>query len=237
SYVHVKKAFFSPTTAILDVSAALKGLERVLYNKDIPILFQDEVVEINKEKDGFILKTTHEEIFTSKLVNAGGLLAVSNRKKLGLNDLEDEWVKGSYLKINRNYYTDHLIYPVPEKNLKGLGVHTSFDLQHQVRFGPNTENVEVIDYSLSEKIIEDIVPSVIKTFKGLERKDFALDYSGIRSKIKYKNQIFSDFWIKGPTCEMSHGVLNYIELCGIDSPGLTSAPAIAKYVLEMIAEM
>lgn len=236
-FVHIKKAFFSATTAILDVSASLKSLERVLYNKDIPILFQDEVIDIKKEGEGFLLKTTHEKILAERLINAGGLFAVSNRKKLGLTDLEDEWVKGSYLKINRPYYTQSLIYPVPEKNLKGLGVHTSFDNQLQVRFGPNTEEVDNVDYSLSEQLFDEIVPSVLKVFKCLKKQDFGLDYSGIRSKVRYKNQVLKDFWIKGSSCEMGHRVINYVELCGIDSPGLTSAPAIARYVIEIIKKM
>ncbi len=236
-HVHVKKAFFSPSTAILDVSATLKSLEKRLFNQSVPVLFNDEVLEIEKKEEGFYLKTEREEILSKKLLNAGGPFAISNRKKLGLKDLEDYWVKGSYLKIQKAFYTDHLIYPVPEKDLKGLGVHTSFDLQNQVRFGPNTENTEEMNYSLSDKLFEEMVPEILKIFKNLKKEDFSLDYSGIRSKVLYKNQVLNDFWVKGANCKLGHGILNYVELCGVDSPGLTSAPAMAHYILKLFKEM
>ena len=65
-------------------------------------------------------------------------------------------------------------------------------------------------------------------FKGIEEDKLSLDYAGIRAKIKYKGEEYTDFWIKNDQLE------GYIELCGMDSPGLTSAPAVAKYVKKMI---
>ena len=47
------------------------------------------------------------------------------------------------------------------------------------------------------------------------------------SKINYKDEVYSDFWIKTPE---DHNIQGYVELCGMESPGLTSCWAIAEYV-------
>jgi 2-hydroxyglutarate dehydrogenase len=56
------------------------------------------------------------------------------------------------------------------------------------------------------------------------------DFSGIRPKIKFDGK-FNDFVIKN---ELNKGYKNFINLIGIDSPGLTSSLAIAKYVKNLI---
>ena len=63
--------------------------------------------------------------------------------------------------------------------------------------------------------------AIHKTFKGIDRDDLSLDYAGIRAKIKGND----DFLIQSP-------LNGYIECLGIESPGLTASPAIAKYVVE-----
>lgn len=231
---YVENGFFSETTAVLDVSSAIKNLENELFKKNIPLLLENEVRVIEKIEGGFFLKTDREELHCKVLINAGGIHAVDNRKKLGLKELENYWVKGNYLKVNKKFYNEHLIYPVPLKDLKGLGVHTSFDLEGKVRFGPNTEDVDSINYGLADSLIEELIPSINRVFKGLSESDLSLDYSGIRAKVKCEGSPYHDFWIKGPK---DHDIQNYIELCAMDSPGLTSAPAVSKYVLKLIEDI
>ena len=137
-------------------------------------------------------------------------------------------MKGYYLKYLGKIDCSSLIYPVPHKDLKGLGIHTSFDSDGSIRFGPNTFEVGQVSYDMeNEGIKEEMKKSILKKYKNIDEEKLCLDYAGIRSKIKRNGQYYSDFWIKGPK-EIK--IPGYFELCGIESPGFTGSPAIAKYL-------
>lgn len=229
--VNCHSAFFSPTTAILDPSALTKAMGVHLYNKDIPILLNNEVKEVKKIDDGFVVISEHEELECDYLINAGGGFAVSLRKQLGLLDLEDYFVKGNYVRTTQDIYNESLIYPVPAPEFKGLGVHSSFEMDGTVRFGPNTEDCSKYDYHLSDNVLDMMIGPIKDVFKNIDESKLAVDYCGIRHKIKRNGELFYDFWIG---TESEHGIKNYVELCGIESPGLTSAPAISKTVVDSI---
>jgi 2-hydroxyglutarate dehydrogenase len=219
-YVNVKKAFFSKSTGVVSVSEVIKKFQDYLYQKDVPLLLGQKVENLNKDLEF----TVGDDRFKADvLINCGGLKGVELRSQLGLADLENNWVKGRYLKLNKKYYNQSLIYPLPEKGLKGLGVHTSFDLDGIVRFGPDTFDVNAIDYKVEEDALEAMWQAIQKTFKGIEKSDLSLDYAGIRAKIKGHD----DFIIQSP-------LSGYFECLGIESPGLTSSPAIASYLIENI---
>jgi L-2-hydroxyglutarate oxidase LhgO len=234
SIVHVKDAFFSRNTGSIDLADTIKILEKDIYNKNIPLMKGNEVFEIQLEDNNFIVRTNKETLKTRIIINTAGLYAVKLRRMVGLFDLEDYWVKGNYLKYSKKLNYSSLIYPVPLKKLKGLGVHTSFDSDGSIRFGPNAEEVSELFYGLNdEKIKENMYLSISKIFKGIQKEFLNFDYSGIRSKIKLKGKLHEDFWIKGPK---ELGIPGYYEMCGIESPGLTASPAIAKYIIKKISE-
>jgi L-2-hydroxyglutarate oxidase LhgO len=226
--VNVNKSFFSKTTGILDVPEVLKALEKNLFNKNIPFLMNDEVIDIQVVENGYEIKTTREEFTTTNLINAAGCFAPQLRKLLGLNDLESYWVKGHYLKLNKKFYNDSLVYPVPTPGLKGLGVHTSFGVDGLIRFGPNTADVDHYKFEFEQGTFESMFESIKQVFPTISKDDLVEDYCGIRPKIKHNGELYSDFWVKG---DSELGLKGYIELCGIESPGLTSAPAIARHVI------
>lgn len=231
-FVNIDNAFFIPSTAILDVSSALKTFENYLYKKDIPILKNDKIENVIFENDHFVLETSNSGTLTCDyFINAAGLGAVNVRKMLGLNDLENYFVKGNYVKLNRKYYNDKLIYPIPLKGLKGLGVHTSFDIEGNVRFGPNTEDVNGdYDFKVSQDVVDVMYPEIRKIFKDISKENLSVDYSGVRTKIRRNGNLYNDFWIKDSS---EHGIVNYFEFCGIESPGLTSSLAIAKEFVDL----
>ncbi len=133
-----------------------------------------------------------------------------------------------YLHLKK-YITRISFIQYQQKDLKGLGVHSTIDLEGKVKFGPNTEEVSQIDYNDSGVALASMVPEIMNTFKGIDKSRLYWDYSGIRSKIKNSKtgELENDFWIQSP-------ISGYIECLGIESPGLTSAPAIAKFIINQI---
>lgn len=221
-FVKLDLAFFSTQTSVVDPSELLSRLQQRVESLGVHLLLQHEVLGIKQESSKYRLHFTEYDVQSKYLINAAGAGAISLRKLLGLKDLEDYWVKGAYLKTFKSFYHQSLIYTLPLENLKGLGVHTCIDFDGTVKFGPNAIDCHQIDYSLSEEEVASLKKEVLDKFK-LSEADLHIDYSGIRSKIRFKGESFADFWIKTP-------FTNYVELCGIESPGLTSAPAIAEYV-------
>lgn len=222
--VPAQRAIFSPNTGILDVSSTIQSLSTLLYKANVPLVTGRRVTQIARNDERLIITTADGKMSCDFLINCAGLGAVKMRKMLGLLDLEDHWVKGTYLKTNKRLFASSLLYPIPPKNLNGLGIHSTFDVSGVVRFGPNTEEVTAIDYSLNENSLVEMGHSVSSFFKNINVTDLHPDYCGIRPKILHQKVLYQDFWIK------EH--LHYIELCGIESPGLTASPAIAKYIVD-----
>lgn len=231
-YTYVEDALFSSFTGYIDAPGAVKELDKIVTNLGGFILKSEKVVDLKSTREGVLVKTSSSDFIAEKFINSAGLGAVELRKFLGLTDVENRFVKGSYLKTTQNYYKDSLIYPVPFKDQKGLGVHTVINPEGEVLFGPNAEVVDEIDYEVKEDAVDSLKNAISKTFKGIDEEKLRADYSGIRTQIVYKGETYNDFWIKGPR-ELN--ISGYFELLSIESPGLTSAPAIADYVLDLIS--
>jgi L-2-hydroxyglutarate oxidase LhgO len=228
-FTHMVAGFYSPLTGILDISTAINRLRDEFVRLGGILLLRTEVSGLSSAQGGVIVHLGSDALLAQNLVNCGGAWGVDLRKMLGLTDVENLFVKGNYLKLNKPYYNKRLIYPVPQKNLTGLGVHTSFHMDGFVRFGPNTEAVSEVDYINGEKNIELMYPAIQAKFKNIAKSDLSLDYAGVRSKILRGGELYTDFLIQGPA---QTGVSGYSEALGIESPGLTAAPAIADYILK-----
>jgi len=169
-----------------------------------------------------------------RLINAAGLFAPDTARKLeGLD--QSRVPKGHFAK--GNYYTlvgarpfSHLVYPVPEEG--GLGVHVTIDLGGQVKFGPDVEWIDELNYDVDPRRADVFYDVVRRYYPGL--KDGAIEpgYAGIRPKLSGKGEPAADFVVQGPA---DHGVPGLVNLLGIESPGLTASMAIADQVLEQIA--
>ncbi|WP_127717772.1 NAD(P)/FAD-dependent oxidoreductase [Halobacteriovorax sp. HLS] len=233
-FLNVHNAFFSAGTSILNIGDALKKIEIQLQKDNFYLMKNQEVKELKFENGVFSLTTQKEKLTADIVINAAGLGAVAIREFLGLTDFCNEYVKGNYVKLKKKFYNESLLYPVPPKGLKGLGVHTSFGEDGIIRFGPNTEDVNSVNYQIKESVVESMAGDILKVFKGISQKDLEVDYCGIRPKIRKNNQLYSDFYISNGE---AYGLHRYIECLGVESPGLTSSPAIARKVSEIVKSL
>src|SRR5262249_39583059 len=118
-----------------------------------------------------------------------------------------------------------LIYPAPLPT--SLGIHVTLDLGGQVKYGPDAEYVDALDYDVDPARGEKFYAAIRRYYPGL--KDGALQpgYAGIRPKIQPPGKPLPDFVIQGPAV---HGHAGLVNLFGIESPGLTASLAIAERV-------
>ena len=107
----------------------------------------------------------------------------------------------------------------------------SVDLGGQVRFGPDVEWIDRIDYDVDPKRAEKFYDAVRKYYPALADGAIQPAYSGVRPKLQAPGEAAKDFVIQGAD---DHGVGGLVNLFGIESPGLTASLAIADTVANML---
>jgi L-2-hydroxyglutarate oxidase LhgO len=138
--------------------------------------------------------------------------------------------KGSYFALRGRAPCQRLVYPMPEPG--GLGIHLTLDLAGSARFGPDVEWVERVDYTVNSDRMEKFEQSIRRYWPGLPDGALAPAHCGIRPKLSVPGEPNADFSILGPA---DLGVPGQLHLFGIESPGLTSALAIAQHVSAIVA--
>jgi L-2-hydroxyglutarate oxidase LhgO len=226
-----------PSTGIIDSFGLMKQLETVCFCNKSQIAYGNMVKSIRKILNGYSVIVNDSdgefEFTTEILVNAGGLEAFDISSSIGLNKQEYKqyYWKGEYFAIGngKNKLINSLIYPIPNKNITGLGVHATIDLNHGARLGPNAIYLDgnVKDYTVDPDHKKSFFESANKFLPFLELDDLHPDQAGIRPKLQKPGDPFRDFIIKNET---ENGYPNFINLVGIESPGLTSCLSIANYV-------
>ncbi|MGK0290948.1 MAG: L-2-hydroxyglutarate oxidase LhgO [bacterium] len=239
--VQATKALFSPSTGIVDTHQYMLSLLRTAEANGADFAFESKLEKVEITQDGFVLSVmdNDREVFEFQsryLINAAGLHAQSVANKIQQFPKKEIPMlyrcKGNYFSMTGKNPFSHLVYPVPEKGVTGLGIHATLDLMGQLRFGPDTEYVDEEDYKVSMKNIEKYYKAIRRYFPDLEEGSLQEGYVGIRPKLQAPNSDFKDFYIQ---TEKEHSFQNLVQLFGIESPGLTASLAIAKYVQKQLS--
>jgi L-2-hydroxyglutarate oxidase LhgO len=136
--------------------------------------------------------------------------------------------KGDYFRVAGKPLVKMLVYPVPKG--AGLGIHLTPDLSGSIRLGPNAYYVDKIDYAV-ESDEKEFREDVERFVPRIHERQIHSDSSGIRPKLQGPTDGFKDFVIEH---EADRNLFGFINLIGIESPGLTAAPAIAEFVSNIV---
>ncbi|KAK9364757.1 putative FAD-dependent oxidoreductase [Lipomyces kononenkoae] len=171
------------------------------------------------------------ELKFENVVNSAGLSAplVSNMLLPPERHLTPYYAKGSYFSYGSSRpKTQRLIYPCPAGHA-GLGTHLTLDLGGRLRFGPNVQWVTSPDDLVPEgSQLEEVYAEVARYLPQVDKASLSPDYAGIRPKISGPDHKgFTDFIIR-----KEEGFPGFVNLLGIESPGLTSSLAIGDMVYE-----
>ena len=139
------------------------------------------------------------------------------------------YAKGNYFTLAGRAPFSRLIYPVPVPG--GLGVHLTLDLGMQAKFGPDVEWIDTLDYVVNPARGDSFYAAIRRYWPDLPDGALQPGYAGIRPKITPQGAPAADFLVQ---TKREHGVPGLINLFGIESPGLTSAIALADVVGEMV---
>ncbi len=139
-------------------------------------------------------------------------LGAHNRRHAEASRPRAYFAKGNYfaLKGARSPFK-HLVYPMPEA--AGIGIHATLDLGGAVRFGPDVEWIETVDYAVDESRAPLFEEAIRHYWPGLSGDALAPSYCGIRPKIAGPGEPSADFMIQGPD---DHGAEGLWNLFGIE---------------------
>lgn len=189
------------------------------------LITEFEVCSIRKNDDVFILTDTDGRTIDAKIViNCAGINSGKISALAGDDTIKIGGRKGEYILLDRESgdFVKHTVFCCPTE--KGKGILVSPTVDGNIILGPTAkETDEHITYTTNEGL-EEVKNKAQEMTKNLPLYNAITSFAGIRA---YSSE--HDFII-----EQSSKVKGLINCAGIESPGLTSAPAIAKYVVEDI---
>ncbi len=235
--VAASAALLSPSTGIIDVHTYMQSLLAQFEQNGGLFVANTQLLSAKITEQGFDveLQSVNEVMHVSvkNLINSGGLHSTNVAEQI--HGLAAKFIptlhycRGHYFSYSGKSPLHRLIYPIPEAN--GLGIHASIDIGGQLKFGPDTQYIDQIVYSVDEELKSKFYRAIKKYFPNVSLEKLQPAYSGIRPKLQGQDDGFCDFVIQH---KEQHGIDGLINLYGIDSPGLTSSLAIADYVVQTL---
>ena len=231
-------ALFSPSSGIVDSHALMGAYQGDLEAAGGAVAFGAPLEGARVTADGLVLAVGGADPMDLRcrtLVNASGLHAPALARRIaGLAPAHVPrafYAKGNYYALSSvRAPFRRLVYPVPEQ--AGLGIHATLDLGGQVKFGPDVEWVERIDYDVDPARAAVFYDAIRRYWPALPDGALVPAYAGVRPKIVGPGAPAADFVVQGPAV---HGVPGLVNLFGIESPGLTASLALGEHVARMAA--
>lgn len=216
----VVKALYLPTTAVtFPWEAAIANIENAMDN-GVKLALENKVLKIEKT-DHFIV-TTNKTVYESKIViNATGVYGSEVAKLISTPNFDIKPRRGEYYVLDKDVkLVNSVIYPAPSE--KGKGVIVTPQYHGNTLLGPTSEYVDFSDISKTTAAgLEYIKTNVEQTVKNIPYHKIVRSFAGGRATSSTEDFVIEESSTPG-----------FINVCGIESPGLTAAPAFAKYVVE-----
>jgi len=229
--VRCTAALLCPTSGIVDQHAYMLALQGDMENAGGTLVCDCRVESLTRANGAFLLQTGGDSataIEARFVVNSAGLSAVDLLSRIDGYPAERipklHFGRGNYFTVAERSPFRHLIYPVP--HAAGLGIHATIDLGKRVRFGPDVEWIDKIDYSVNASRAPLFYDAIRRYWPRLADGALVPDYTGIRPKLHGPGEPQPDFRIETAA---EHGLAGFVNLLGIESPGLTSSLAIGDY--------
>jgi L-2-hydroxyglutarate oxidase LhgO len=230
-------ALESPHTGIVDAHALCLSLAAEAEAGGADLVLHAEVSEIAPAAGGYrVIAGEGGALAAGAVVNAAGLASDRVAALAGI-DVDARGYrlhrcKGDYFALapGAPVRLSRLVYPVPTG--PGLGVHATLDLGGRVRFGPDATFVSDLDYRVDPAKAEAFAAAASRYLPALRADWLSPDYAGIRPRLAGPGDPPRDFVV----CEESAaGLPGFVNLIGIESPGLTAALAIGEQVAGLLA--
>ena len=221
-------AMHAPTAAITCPYSLTIALAESAAANGVEVRLESPVTRVHRLGHGYEVKTPAQKVSATLVVNAAGLHSDRIAALAGV----DRWrifpVRGEYAILDRarGDLITRMVYPVPPKGGAGLGVHLTPTVDGNILLGPTAAYIRSKnDTRTTAEVRRELLSEAAQLLPGISAADVITAYSGIRPKLVSPGGGFADFII-----EEAPETPGMMHLVGIESPGLTAAPAIGAHV-------
>lgn len=235
---HVSAALFSSETGIVDPIQLTRSLMLEAQERGASFFSPMLVRNISVlSKGSYRVETDRGDLDTDIVINAAGLYADEVSKMVGVDKYKIYPCRGHYFWLRSQQKYKNLIYPAKKPNAPGLGVHLTLSLDDQYRLGPDVEwpNAnwpgDKRDFSEPENLqqkAEDFFRAASRYLKGIRIEQLSYESCGIRPKLRAPTESVEKDFV------LSQDLPGFINLVGIESPGLTAALDLAERVATLL---
>jgi L-2-hydroxyglutarate oxidase LhgO len=238
--VQGRSGMLSITTGIFDTHTLMNRLQQRATDRGVTFAYNCEAIAVSRENGEFEVSVKDVDgsvmsLGCGTVINAAGLSADRIAALAGIDTEKSgyriHYCKGEYFSVSSRHRgkLSRLVYPAPTP--VSLGIHGVLGLDGSLKLGPSAFYVDKLNYDVDGSHRQEFYESARTLFPFIEENDLSPDMAGIRPKLQFGGGPFRDFVIRD---ESDKGLPRFINLIGIESPGLTSALAIARYVEQLL---
>jgi glycerol-3-phosphate dehydrogenase len=243
-HVHGYVALDVPSTGICSAEELVHAFARIAESQGANLVNHARVESLEPQNDSIVIglrigdeqQSEDETISARCVINSAGLYADEVAQLLGPRPWKIYPVRGEYCELRgaKAALVNDLVYPLPHSGGLTLGLHFTKTVWGTTLVGPTARYVDSKEnYERERLTIPEFAADVKSLIPEIEPQDMHLAYTGLRPKlVPPDGHGIADFVI-----EPDREVPRVIHLVGIESPGLTAAPAIAEYVATLAAEV
>lgn len=218
-------ALYAPTTGVVNPYEACFALIENACLNGLTLSLEDPVQAIAPHPDGLQVTTAKRRIATRFVINAAGLFADEVAAMAGAGTFRLRARKGEEYLLDKRLkgFVTRLIFPCHTPTSKGILVIPTYDGTLMV--GPTAHWSDKDDLTTTAAGSEEVFSSVRRVAPGLSERDCIAEFAGLRAVAEHEDFIIGPSSVKG-----------FINVAGIQSPGLTAAPAIAELVRDTLQD-
>ncbi len=223
---NVTGVLYAPTGGIVSPYDLTIGLAENAYVNGVQFFFNSEVVGIDIKERYKVIQTRSKEIKTHFILNAAGVHADEISRMVGLDYFTITPRKGEYILLDKKCIElNHVLFPIPTPISKGIVV--SITMEGHIFLGPNAETIEdKEDKSTTTEGLNEIIEGARKLVPDIPVNEAIVTYAGLRAVSDNNDFIIEPTKVEG-----------FINVAGIQSPGLTASLAIAEYIVELLENL
>jgi len=215
----------APTAGVIPPYEMTYALYENAMQNGVKYLLGSKVTNIARDGKNFVITAGDQEIKADYVINAAGVYADEVAHFVGADNFKIKPRKGEEYILDKRLdnINNHVIFPAPSPISKGVLVIKT--IEGSTMIGPTADDInDKEDTTTTEEGLKKILDFVQTMVPGIQKKDIIASFAGIRP-VSDTN----DFIIEG-----SRTVPHFINAAGIQSPGLTAAPAIALMVVGIL---
>ena len=220
-------ALYAPTGGIVCPFGMNIAFAENAATNGVEFKFDTEVTGFEKKDNAWIVKTSRGDIETKYVVNAAGVYADKFHNMVSEDKIHITPRRGDYCLLDRSTegFVTHTIFQLPSKF--GKGVLVTPTVHGNTLVGPTAIDIEEKEgTNTTQEGIDELIKKAGTTVKGLPIRQVITSFAGLRAhEDRHEFQIGELKDAKG-----------FIDCAGIESPGLTSAPAIGRRIAGILKE-